>query len=197
MGNLRAPEIWTPSVRIFLPSPCTYNAIIVRLLSLAIRLVVLCALLWLAVIDVRSRRLPTKIVMTIGTLFFGDALILGMSVDGVLAHLLLAFCVFMVCAALFAARMLGGGDAKLASVIFLWAGFGLSIPALTLISVIGTLVSLISLATRNMNPKQRSQPMRALAMFSGARGVPYGVALALGGGLVIVLPALLPLLLTR
>jgi prepilin peptidase CpaA len=34
--------------------------------------------------------------------------------------------------------------------------------------------------------------MRALAMFSGARGVPYGVALALGGGLVIVLPALMP-----
>jgi prepilin peptidase CpaA len=39
--------------------------------------------------------------------------------------------------------------------------------------------------------------MRALAMFSGARGVPYGVALALGGGVVIVLPALLPLLSTR
>jgi prepilin peptidase CpaA len=39
--------------------------------------------------------------------------------------------------------------------------------------------------------------MRALAMFSGARGVPYGVALAAGGGTVIVLPALLPLILTR
>jgi prepilin peptidase CpaA len=48
-----------------------------------------------------------------------------------------------------------------------------------------------------MKPEQRSQPMRALAMFSGTRGVPYGVALALGGGLVIVLPALSPLLSTR
>lgn len=70
----------------------------------------------------------------------------------------------------------------------------MSIPALTLISVIGTFVSLISLATRAMNPAQRSMPLRALAMFSGARGVPYGVALALGGGVMIVLPALLPLL---
>jgi prepilin peptidase CpaA len=169
----------------------------VQNLSLAIRLVVLCALLWLAVIDVRSRRLPTKIVLTIGALFFADALHSGMSADDVLAHLLLALGVFLVCAALFAARMLGGGDAKLASVIFLWAGLGLSLPALTLISVIGTLVSLVSLATRNMNPSQRSHPMRALAMFSGARGVPYGVALALGGGVVIVLPALLLLLSTR
>ncbi|SAL39749.1 peptidase A24A, prepilin type IV [Caballeronia humi] len=177
--------------------PRTHNVTIVQILSLAIRLVVLCVLLWLAVIDVRSRRLPTNIVLTIGALFFADALLQGMSVDDVLAHLLLALGVFLICAALFAARMLGGGDAKLASVIFLWAGLGLSLAALTLISVIGTLVSLVSLATRNMDPSQRSQPMRALAMFSGARGVPYGVALALGGGLVIVLPALLPLLLTR
>jgi len=179
------------------PPSRSHNATIVQLLSLAIRLVVLCALVWLAVIDVRSRRLPTKIVMAIGTLFFVDAPILRMSIDGVIAHLLLALGVFLVCAALFAARMLGGGDAKLASVIFLWAGLSLSIPALTLISVIGTLVSLISLATRNMKPDQHSQPMRALAMFSGTRGVPYGVALALGGGLVIVLPALSPLLSTR
>jgi prepilin peptidase CpaA len=169
----------------------------VQLLSLAVRLAVLCALLWLAVIDVRSRRLPTQIVLAIGALFFADALLIGMSIDDVIAHLLLSLAVFLVCAALFAAKMLGGGDAKLASVIFLWAGLGLSLPALTLISVLGTLVSLVSLATRNMKPSQRSAPMRALAMFSGERGVPYGVALALGGGLVIVLPALLPLILTR
>lgn len=168
-----------------------------HLLSLAIRLVVLCSLLWLSVIDLRSRRLPTKIVLAIGALFFADALILGMSVDDVIAHLLLALGVFLVCAALFAARALGGGDAKLASVIFLWAGLNLFIPALTLISVIGTVVSLISLATRKMDPIQRSQPMRALAMFSGARGVPYGVPLAFGGGLVIVLPAALPLISSR
>lgn len=168
-----------------------------QLASLAIRLVVLCALLWLAVVDVRARRLPTRIVLVIGALYFIDALLLKRPIDDVITHLILACIVFAVCAALFAAKMLGGGDAKLAAVIFLWAGLTLSLPALTLISVIGTVVSLISLATRNMNPEQSSSPMRALAMFSGARGVPYGVALALGGGLVIVLPAALPLLSTR
>ena len=75
-----------------------------QILSLAIRLVVLCVLLWLAVIDVRSRRLPTKIVLTIGALYFADALLLGKSVDDVMAHLLLALGVFIICAALFAAR---------------------------------------------------------------------------------------------
>jgi prepilin peptidase CpaA len=168
-----------------------------QLLSFAIRLVVLCTLLWLAVIDVRSRRLPTKLVLAIGVLFFADALVLRISLGELIVHLAMALVVFLVCAGLFAAKMLGGGDAKLAAMIFLWAGLHLSWPALTLISVIGTVVSLISLATRNMDPHHRLAPMRALAMFSGARGVPYGVALAAGGGTVIVLPALLPLILTR
>jgi prepilin peptidase CpaA len=169
----------------------------VHVLSLVIRLAVLGALLWLAVTDVRSRRLPTRVVLAIGALFFLDAAVLRLGMHQVMVHLALALSVFAVCAALFAARMLGGGDAKLASVIFLWVGLSLALPALTLISVIGTVVSLISLATRNMNSDQRSRPLRALAMFSGARGVPYGVALAFGGGLAIVLPALLPLILKR
>jgi prepilin peptidase CpaA len=168
-----------------------------QLLSLAIRLVALCTLLWLAVIDVRSRRLPTKLVLVIGVLFFADALVLHISLGDLMVHLAMALVVFLVCAGLFAAKMLGGGDAKLAAIIFLWAGLHLSWPALTLISVIGTVVSLISLATRNIDRHHRLAPMRALAMFSSARGVPYGVALAAGGGTVIMLPALLPLILTR
>ncbi len=48
-----------------------------------------------------------------------------------------------------------------------------------------------------MNPDQRLMSIRALALFSGERGVPYGVALALGGIVVIVLPVVLPLILTR
>ncbi|WP_082855262.1 A24 family peptidase [Paraburkholderia phytofirmans] len=171
--------------------------LIVSPLSIAIRLVVFCALLWLAVFDVRCRRLPSRMILMIGALFFINAVVIRMPIGDVLAHLLLAFAVLVVCAALFAANVLGGGDAKLASIVFLWLGRSLALPALTLISVIGLGVSLISLATRHMNPKQNSPSMRTLAMFSGARGVPYGVALALGGGSLIVLPSVLPLLSMR
>ncbi|MGI4859157.1 MAG: A24 family peptidase [Janthinobacterium lividum] len=162
--------------------------------SLALRLIALCALFWLAVVDVRERRLPTRIVLAIGGLFLIDAAVDRMPGASLLAHAALACCVFAVCALLFAARMLGGGDAKLAAVIFLWTGPALSLPTLALISVIGTLVSCVSLATRRLNDQQPSAPRRALAMFSSQRGVPYGVALALGGGTTIVLPAVLPFL---
>ncbi|MGI4985518.1 MAG: A24 family peptidase [Janthinobacterium lividum] len=165
--------------------------------SLLIRLTVLAALLWLAVIDVRERRLPTRIVLTIGALFFVDAVLLRLPAVGFLTHCLLALGVFAFCALLFAIRMLGGGDAKLAAVIFLWTGPNLALLALTLISMIGTLVALISLATRNMDIHQSSSWKRALAMFSSIRGVPYGLALALGGGTVIALPTVLPLFLTQ
>ncbi|MCY0389490.1 prepilin peptidase [Robbsia sp. Bb-Pol-6] len=154
----------------------------------------MCALLWLAVIDVRERRLPTRIVLAIGALFLVDAAIVRMPGASLLAHTLLACGVFAICALLFAARMLGGGDAKLAAIIFLWTGPALSLPTLCLISVIGTLVSCVSLATRRLDATQRSATRRVLALFSSRRGVPYGVALALGGGTTIVLPALLPLL---
>jgi prepilin peptidase CpaA len=161
----------------------------VLLLSLVIRLFVLASLLYLAVIDVRDRRLPNSLVLLIAALFFVDALILRMPLHDVVSHLIVAFTVLVICAILFAFKMLGGGDAKLGAVIFLWAGTWLSLPALTLISIIGTVVSLISLATRNMNRHQAHFLLRGLALFSSERGVPYGVALALGGGTVIVLPA--------
>lgn len=164
----------------------------VHMTSLAIRLLVFCMLLWLAVVDVRIRRLPNVAVLAIGVLFFVDAVVVRVSIREVVLHLALALGVFAVCAAMFAARMLGGGDAKLAAVIFLWVGMDLSWSTLTLISMIGTVVALISLGARRLKPGQRSRPMRALTLFSSIRGVPYGVALALGGGAMIVLSAALP-----
>ncbi|MFM0557314.1 prepilin peptidase [Paraburkholderia sediminicola] len=168
-----------------------------HVLSLAVRLATLCGLLWLAAVDVHVRRLPNPAVLMIGAMFFADAWIEQLPLHDVLVHIGIAVSAYAVCAVLFALRMMGGGDAKLASVIFLWSGSRLWLPALMLISIVGLLVALLSLATRSISTQHTSLPMRALALFSGERGVPYGVALALGGGTVIVLAGLLPLSLPR
>lgn len=168
-----------------------------HMLSLVVRLAVLCTLLWLAVVDVRTRRLPNPAVLFVGGMFFADAWIRRLPIHDVLVHIGIAVFAYAVCALLFALRMMGGGDAKLASVIFLWSGSSLWLPSLMLISMVGLLVALVSLATRHIDSRHTSAPMRALALFSGERGVPYGVALAVGGGTVIALTGLLPLLLLR
>jgi prepilin peptidase CpaA len=173
------------------------SGVIVQFVSLAIRITVLGVFLWLAVVDIRTRSLPTRAVLLAAALFFVDAAVIRMPITAVAAHLALAVGVFLVCAALFFARMIAGGDAKLAATIFLWVGLRLSIETLTLICALGTVVGFVSLATRRMNADQRSGFMRWLAMFSGSRGVPYGVALALGGGTFIVAPPILSLVLTR
>jgi prepilin peptidase CpaA len=168
----------------------------VFLASLAIRIATVAALLWLAAFDVRTRRLPTHVVLAIGLLFFIDAVVIRMPIVVMLAHVGLALAVFLICAVLFFAKMLGGGDAKLAAVIFLWVGLPLALPTLTLISVVGTLVAVLSYATRKMSSEQKHSWKRLLALFSCSRGVPYGVALAIGGGFLIIATAS-PVVLTR
>lgn len=161
------------------------------LLSLTFRLLALCVLFALAVTDVRSRRIPTGLVAVIGGLFLADAFVRHLSVGDVMVHIAVALAVFATCAVLFALNLLGGGDAKLAAAIFLWAGITLMLPAFFLISIAGLFVALLSLAAGFPRDTHRMRVVRAFAMFSSARGVPYGVALAAGGGMVIALPVLL------
>jgi prepilin peptidase CpaA len=165
--------------------------IVVLATSLLIRVIALAVLLWLAVVDVRVRRLPTRAVLLIAALYAVNAVISRTPIHIVLTHAVIAGVVFAACAVLFFFRMLGGGDAKLAASIFLWAGLENAFDVLLLVCVIGTFVGLLSLATLRMKSDHRNLLLKTLAMFSAKRGVPYGVALALGGGLVIVAPAVL------
>jgi prepilin peptidase CpaA len=165
--------------------------------SLLVRLTTLAMLLWLAVVDVRTRRLPVRAVLVVALLYAVDAVISRTPIHIVLTHAVIAGVVFAVCAVLFFFRMLGGGDAKLAASIFLWAGLENAFDVLLFVSVIGTFVGILSMATQRMKPDHRNRLLKVLAMFSAKRGVPYGVALALGGGLVIVAPALLAYVSTR
>lgn len=132
-----------------------HGALIVSLLSAIIRVTVLCALLRLAVFDVRWRRLPTVATLLIAALFFhrrsrhppahsrrACASAAGACRSGDLRGLVRR-------------KMLGGGDAKLACAVFLWTGPSLALPALAIVSVLGLGVSLVSLATRHMAAEQR------------------------------------------
>jgi prepilin peptidase CpaA len=137
-------------------------------------------LIWAAVSDVRARRIPNLCVLALIALFLPWAL-LGDLADA-LSSGEAALIVLIVTVILYAFKILGAGDSKLLTACALFAGMGY-LPLLALGTVLaGGVIAAISLASR---------PQRALAMFTlrgkgdYGRGVPYGVAVAVGAALAI------------
>ncbi|SDD59018.1 A24 family peptidase [Paraburkholderia lycopersici] len=164
------------------------------LLSLVVRLAAMGTLGWLAVTDVRDRRLPNKGVLAVAILFFTDAALAHMSLSETGGHVLVAAVAAVLCVGLYLMNMLGGGDVKLIAALALWVGTNLLVATSTLmlVAVTGLFIALLGLATRRLDPAACFGPMRGLAFFSCRRGVPYGVALAAGGSAAILLPLWLP-----
>ena len=137
-------------------------------------------LIWAAVSDVRARRIPNLCVLALIVLFVPWALMGDLS-DALSAGEA-AGIVLVVTVILYMLKILGAGDSKLLTACALYAGMGY-LPFLGLATVLaGGMIAGISLASR---------PQRALAMFTlrgkgeYGRGVPYGVAVAVGAALAI------------
>ncbi|RXZ36349.1 peptidase A24 [Oxalobacteraceae bacterium CAVE-383] len=140
----------------------------------------------LAFSDLRSRRLPNRAVLAVAGLFCISAVLVPISAAAFLGHVGLAAAVFAVAALLFRFGWIAGGDAKLAAAIFLWAGPPLAAPVFVIISVCGLILGLAVIAADLLY--RRVGALRWLACLSRARGVPYGIALALGGSAAVWAP---------
>ena len=131
--------------------------------------------------DVKERRIPNWSVVAIGGLYLVWAALgpIASVVSGVEA----AAIVFAVTVGLFALSVVGAGDSKLMTVVALFSGLGL-LPLFVISTVLfGGAIAVFSLAL---------QPRRALAMLltrrigDSDRGVPYGIAISMGGALVLM-----------
>jgi prepilin peptidase CpaA len=142
----------------------------------------------LALSDLRSRRLPNLGVAAFAALYVLDAALTGSGRAALVAHA--AAGAFSLAAAALLVRLgwLGGGDAKLAAAVFLWSGPTDAVVVLLIVTVCGTFIGLALLAIAVM---ARSPAVRAiterLSWVAPTRGVPYGVALAAGGALAVLL----------
>lgn len=140
------------------------------------------ALVWAAGSDLLRLRIPNPAVLAIAALYPLYALSAPEPVDwpGALA---VAGVVLAVGFALFASRILGGGDAKLLAAVALWAGPSQIVALLLSTAVIGGLLAMVA-----------STPLRLLLPYVAAAArldadagqlfktqIPYGVAIAAGG----------------
>jgi prepilin peptidase CpaA len=133
-----------------------------------------------AVSDVRSRRIPNWSVLALAVLFVGWVFV-GPSVS-LLSSVEAAGFVFLVTAALYYFNIFGAGDSKLMTAVALFAGLGHLLQVVFMTTLAGGVLALVSLAGR---------PTRTLVMLQtrskdrASRGIPYGVAIALGGVLTM------------
>ena len=152
-----------------------------------VKVVACLTLAMLAGCDLRMRRLPNAGVAAFAALYFVNAAVTGFSRVSWDIHVAAGAASLAVAALMFRLGWLGGGDVKLAAAVFLWAGPE-SWPVLVVVSSCGLLVALAVLAVAGM---QRIPALvgvcTRLGWIAPARGVPYGVALALGGVVAVLI----------
>jgi prepilin peptidase CpaA len=130
--------------------------------------------------DVKDRRIPNWTVLAVILLFVGWAFV-GPSISWTSAFEA-AGIAFLLTVVLYLFKFIGAGDSKLFIAVSLFAGIGYLPLFAFATSSIGAAIAIVSLASR---------PTRALVMFNMrgkgifGRGIPYGVAIAIAGVLIV------------
>jgi prepilin peptidase CpaA len=143
--------------------------------------------------DVRTRRIPNELALGVGALGLLRMMLAG-DISAALYTLGEAAVVFAVALLLFRRDLVGGGDVKLLSAAALLIGYHDLLGFLFLMSLCGALISLAMLTADKLGPMLRHSPRPAiLPVPENSQGtprrlsVPYGVAIAAAGILVLAL----------
>jgi prepilin peptidase CpaA len=134
-------------------------------------------LVWAAAVDLLTRVVPNRLVLVLAACFAVFALLAGFDAAKVVAHAGCALAVLVCGYGLYAASLLGGGDANLLAVASLWIGPDALLPFLAGTALAGGALALIYVATDFASDFLRADG----ATHQRATAIPYGAAIAAGG----------------
>lgn len=142
-------------------------------------------LLLAAVSDIRTMTIPNKLCLGLALAFFPAALFAHLSLAQWLECLSMGGIGFCLGVALFALRLMGGGDAKLIAAASLWLGLNGFIAFIVYTALFGGVLTLGLLVVRSLVRDYAlnvGEWPRWIARHLDAKGdIPYGVAICLGG----------------
>ena len=144
----------------------------------AILLVAALLVLAVAVIDVRTFKIPNKI--NLGLLGVGIFYALTVADFPWVLHIGCGVLMFLVGAVLFQFRMLGGGDVKFLSVVAFWAGLQYMMGFAVVTALMGGIISAIYLLKGWLKSRRLKAADPATDYNFLHESVPYGVAIAAG-----------------
>jgi len=130
-----------------------------------------------ALSDIREFKIPNRLTAAIALLYPAHVMASAAPVDWVMAAIIAAV-VLLICAGLFAAGGMGGGDAKMLAATALWAGPTLIVPFIIVTALSGGVLSM------TVWLRARYGWVVGLADLEAQPVVPYGVAVASSGLLV-------------
>lgn len=127
--------------------------------------------------DVAQRKISNWLCL--GVILVALAAIVALGPTGAVWQNALLFALLLALGIpLFATGWLGGGDVKLFAALGLWASFATVLPLVATILIAGGVLALGSILFRGKRALRHS------------KGIPYGVAIAVGAALVLLQPTL-------
>jgi prepilin peptidase CpaA len=148
------------------------------------------AMLSAAVSDLTTYTIRNNLILMLVIAYLAFAPIIGISGQEIGRSVAVAGVVLLFFFALFAAGLIGGGDAKLATVTTLWLGADNAFAYLLLLTLLGGVLAVIVYFCRTWPlPERLANTVWIARLRARAQGVelPYGVALTLAG--LCVLPS--------
>ena len=140
------------------------------------------AMLWAACADLITMKIPNRLSLLLVATVPVAAWALGMAPMLLLLHLSAALAMLLLGMGLFALGWIGGGDAKMLAAVSAWMGWA-GLPAFLLSATLaGGVLTILVLIFRKIDLVGRVKTIPWVArLHSEEQGIPYGIALAIGG----------------
>ncbi|WP_417688033.1 A24 family peptidase [Roseibium sp.] len=137
--------------------------------------------------DLLTMKIPNLVSILLVAGFVLVGLLTGLSLEAWGYHLLGGVVVFLPCFIMFFLGWMGGGDAKVASAIALWFGFGIDLATFVLMTAMfGMILTLALLQFKKLSflPLFLARIEWVERLHDSRTGIPYGIAIAVAALLV-------------
>ena len=136
------------------------------------------AMAFAGAMDLLTMTIPNRISMVLIGTFVVCAVIAGLSIEQFAMHIACGAVILLIGIGMFAARLLGGGDAKLMAASAIWVGADNLMMYFLMISVLGGVLAIALLIYRRMPASAFVLPDWAVRLHVKGSSMPNGVAIA-------------------
>ena len=135
-----------------------------------------------AALDLTTMKIPNRLSLILAIGYFAAAAVSGVTLAEIATHVAVGAAMLIFTFALFSFGWIGGGDAKLAAATALWLGWTPLAEYGFISALAGGGLTLVILFGRKFKLPDVLASQNWIARLHNAKtGIPYGIALALGG----------------